>query len=223
MRLLILSPHLDDAVFACGRLLASHPGTAVATVFAGAPPPRAPLTEWDRACGFAPGDDVIGARRIEDREALALLEATPIWLDFSDRQYGASVASADLIEPLDRLFARTSPAAVFFPLGLFHSDHVLVHEAALALPDRRRGMPWFAYEDALYRRIPGALDERVAALEAAGRAPRRVHFLAAPVAAARKRAAVACYRSQLAALATPGRPGHEDLHAPEGYWRIRND
>ena len=36
-RLLVISPHLDDAVFACGRLIASHPSCVVVTVFAGLP------------------------------------------------------------------------------------------------------------------------------------------------------------------------------------------
>ena len=39
----VLSPHLDDAVLGCGRLLSAHPGATVVTVYAGAPeatPPR---------------------------------------------------------------------------------------------------------------------------------------------------------------------------------------
>ena len=35
-----------------------------------------------------------------------------------------------------------------------------------------------------------------------------------------KRRAVACYRSQLRALSTPGRPGFADVFATEGYWRL---
>lgn len=36
-RLLVVSPHLDDAVLSCGCWLASRPGAAVVTVFAGRP------------------------------------------------------------------------------------------------------------------------------------------------------------------------------------------
>jgi hypothetical protein len=64
--LLVLSPHCDDAVLACGEMLEAHPGSVVATVFAGCPPAGAPLTEWDRAAGFQAGDDVMNARRAED-------------------------------------------------------------------------------------------------------------------------------------------------------------
>jgi hypothetical protein len=36
-RLLVVSPHLDDAVFGCGELIASRPGATVARLFAGPP------------------------------------------------------------------------------------------------------------------------------------------------------------------------------------------
>jgi hypothetical protein len=39
-------------------------------------------------------------------------------------------------------------------------------------------------------------------------------------AAHRKRDAVACYRSQIRALAT--RRGHADAFEPERYWRVRS-
>ena len=31
--LAVISPHLDDGVFACGEMLAAHPGSVVVTVF----------------------------------------------------------------------------------------------------------------------------------------------------------------------------------------------
>jgi LmbE family N-acetylglucosaminyl deacetylase len=44
-RLLVVSPHCDDAVLSCGSLLETHPGSAVVTVFAGTQPAGQPLTE----------------------------------------------------------------------------------------------------------------------------------------------------------------------------------
>ena len=38
-RVVVLSPHLDDAVLGCGRLMAAHPGATVVTVYAGARSP----------------------------------------------------------------------------------------------------------------------------------------------------------------------------------------
>jgi LmbE family N-acetylglucosaminyl deacetylase len=218
--LLVLSPHLDDGVFCCGQLVASHVDAVVATVFAGRPPVRRELTEWDRAAGFQPGDDVIGRRQTEDRAALAILGATPVWLNFCDSQYQASPSRAQVAREVAALLDRSSPGTVLFPLGIFHSDHRLVHDAAMVVAKRRARLHWIAYEDVMYRRIPGVLDDRLRALDRAGLDPAPVAVPYAPRAAARKRRAVACYQSQLTALATPGRPGHADLAAPEGYWRV---
>ena len=87
-----MSPHLDDAVFGCGQWIASSASSIVVTIFAGAPPADAALTAWDAECGFRGGDDVIAARRAEDRTALARLNATPIWLDFRDEHIDAPEA-----------------------------------------------------------------------------------------------------------------------------------
>lgn len=219
-RLLVVSPHLDDAVFACGCLLASVPGAVVATLFAGRPPAAAGLSEWDAAAGFVAGDDVVGARREEDRRALEQLDAWPLWLDSVDAQYGPGPSLAEVVAQLRLTLMQCLPQTVLFPLGLFHSDHRLCHEAALVVMDRVVGCRWFAYEDAFYRRLPGQRHDRIAELRRAGRAPRPVRFAEAADAAARKRRAVACYRSQLAALDTPGRPGHADLESDEGYWQV---
>ena len=59
----VISPHLDDAVFSCGDWLATHPGAIVMTVFAGVPRDGALHTEWDNRCGFADASHAILARR----------------------------------------------------------------------------------------------------------------------------------------------------------------
>jgi LmbE family N-acetylglucosaminyl deacetylase len=210
---LVISPHLDDAVFSCGDWLAGHPGTMVATVFAGAPHGMTQLTPWDAASGFTDACQAVGERRAEDGAALAVLSAGAIWFDFLDSQYLDSPQEGALSEALSGLIERNSPGTVLFPAGLFHSDHVLVHAATLALCRAYPQRYWIMYEDALYRRSAGCLQRRLAALLAAG-------FSATPVASPAaasgpKRAALACYRSQLRALRQPA-----DLVAPEGYWRL---
>lgn len=219
-RLLFISPHLDDAVFACGRLLASAPEAIVATVFAAPPAPGSDLTEWDRASGFASGDEAIAYRREEDRRALAALDAWPLWLDLPDSQYAPPPPLADVVGCLRRLLVQCEPQTVFFPLGLFHADHRLTREAVLALLPACSGCHWFAYEDALYRCLPGQREAGMTAMVHTGLAPYPAVFAEAADAAGRKRHAVTCYESQLRALATPGRPGYGDLAAREGYWRI---
>src|SRR5690242_7567872 len=128
---LVVSPHCDDAVFACGDYLATHPGAIVVTVFAGRPPAGSALTAWDAAAGFRSADEVIAARRAEDRAALALLGAVPIWMEFRDAQYGPSPSPDDLVRALGALLATLRPRTLVLPLGLFHSDHDLAHRATL--------------------------------------------------------------------------------------------
>lgn len=226
-KLLVISPHLDDAVLACGALLATHPRSVVLTVFAGTPA-RACRTAWDTACGFTDAAQAIDARRAEDAAALGTLEATPHWLSFCDSQYEEPAAPAAIARALVEAIGQHEPDCVVLPLGLFHADHRQAHESCLlawqALAGARTGIDcWLAYEDALYRRFQGLLQERLIQIGRAG-------IVATPAeceaehpserAAAAKRRAVQCYASQLKGLATPGRPGHGDAFAPERCWRL---
>lgn len=218
--ILILSPHCDDAVFACGALLETHPGTVVATIFAGHPPRHLPLTEWDRAAGFSVSDDVMRVRRAEDRAALTSLGAVPLWLDFLDRQYEPRYTEEELRIAMGHMIETCRPSAVVGPLGLFHSDHRAVHEAALWAARRHPGPCWYLYEDVNYRLIPGLTAHRLSEVRAQGW---EVHDVSFPAYrhSGRKAAAVHAYASQLRALATKGRPGHVDAFAAERYWRLR--
>ena len=45
-RVVVLSPHFDDAVQGAGLLLARHPGSTVVTVFAGPPPEYPDPPPW---------------------------------------------------------------------------------------------------------------------------------------------------------------------------------
>lgn len=219
-RLLVVSPHLDDAVLSCGCWLASRPGAAVVTVFAGRPRPAGVLTPWDAACGFTAGDDVVGRRREEDRAALALLHARPVWLDFLDAQYARLPDRNDLRAGLAATIAHDAPTTVAFPLGLFHSDHVRVSDAVLELAESMQGVRWVVYEEGLYRELDDAAAARRAVLEANGwRFERHVPSVIGDAAAA-KRAALDCYPSQLRGLATPDRPDVREALAPERYLRV---
>src|SRR5436190_393830 len=86
-RVLVFSPHFDDAAMGAGHLLLAHPGSTVVTVFGGPPPHYPdPPSEWDALGGFRAGDDVVALRRHEDAAALAVLDARPHWLGFVDHQ-----------------------------------------------------------------------------------------------------------------------------------------
>jgi LmbE family N-acetylglucosaminyl deacetylase len=220
--LLAVSPHLDDAVFACGGLLGSRTASAVVTVFAGRPPDGQPLTEWDRASGFREGDDPIAARREEDRRALMQLNAQPEWLEFLDSQYRCRLDESSLAAALESAImhncrAHGCSASVLFPLGLFHSDHRLVSDTCLGIAKRHPQIGWFTYEDALYRRLPDLVEQRLGKLQSAGFRSGCVLECFPPAA---KQDAVYEYQSQIRALATPGRLTYKDALEPERYRKL---
>jgi LmbE family N-acetylglucosaminyl deacetylase len=215
-KLLVISPHLDDAVFACGDLLAAHPGSTVVTVFAGVPQRFSGLTEWDAVCGFVSARDAVLGRRREDETALAVLRAQPRWLTFKDAQYGEPARAVEITRALRTVLKEGGCDTVLFPLGLFHSDHELTHCASVALV--REGLKWMCYEDTFYRCIPGLVKQRVERLSQEHRvAP---PFLNSKGLSSAKRQAVYCYASQLRGLSSAGRPGHLDALTVERYWPL---
>jgi LmbE family N-acetylglucosaminyl deacetylase len=224
-RIVVVSPHLDDAVLGCGLLLDAVPGTTVLTVFTGAPESYPdPMRPWDVECGFGPGDDVMTARRAEDVEALAVTGSVPVHLglvEYSYRPGDAVVPVPEIASALAAELDRINPTLVLIPFGLANPDHGAVHEAALAVRAADGGArEWWCYEEAGYKHIPGMLAWRVAGLF-------RSEIWPTPVvppsvkatAVARKAEALACYRSQVRALDLDW-----DLPAkgtvPEQYWRL---
>ena len=218
----IISPHLDDAVFSCGMVMAGSPGARVITVFAGAPPTDSPAPAWDRAAGFATARQAVQARREEDRRALAVLGAEAIWLDYWDGQYGRHYRPADIGAGIRRVLQIQSEGLVLAPLGLFHPDHVLAHEACrLLMQDHGAGrLRWLCYEDAIHRCVPGIVQERLGECRAAGLVATTVK---PPVSApsrhiiAGKDEAVNAYASQIP-LFNAAQLG--DLCAPERFWML---
>lgn len=222
--MIVISPHLDDAVFSCGAALAAHPGSTVVTVFAGLPVNATVRTDWDARCGFDDAALATQARRSEDTAALALLAAEPRWLGFVDGQYGEGSDEAAVAAALRHAVLALDDRVIAYPLGLFHADHRLVHRAARAALDGL-DLDAFAYEDAIYRAMPGLLDARLAELAAAGVAAEPANLgagtaLGTPAEdrhADAKARAVRCYASQLPAL---GADGMADAARPERCWRL---
>lgn len=226
-RIVIVSPHLDDAVLGCAHLMAAHPGVTVVTVFAGRPPEYpTPMERWDAICGFEPGDEVHVARRAEDLAALAVLDATPVWLDFVEHSYLERAdwpRPDDVVDRLTEAVQSLEPTAVLMPFGLGNPDHDCTHEAALLVRERLTGddaPSWFCYEDTGYKHIPGLLAWRVAKLLRAGVWPTPA-AMPVDVDHARKAAAVACYPSQVRALEAEWQIGPKlAAPAPEQCWRL---
>ena len=226
-RVVIVSPHLDDAVLGCARFMSAHPGCTVVTVFAGNPPQYPePMRTWDVQCGFHPGDDVMEARRKEDHAALAMLDASPVHLDFVEYTYnpGDVPAAPDAIAPtLASTLCELAPTLVIAPFGLANPDHDVTHRACMLTRDADElgdQVSWWCYEDTGYKHIPGMLAWRVSKLFRRNLWPTPV---CPPVDTGddRKLAAVQCYPSQLLALEDDWQIGAKLASpAPEQYWRL---
>ncbi len=146
MRRLVISPHLDDAVWSCGGRLSQWRDAGdeawVLTVFDGDPP--------GEAGGVPSGTTTPARRRAENERALAALGVTPLGLGIPeaalrpvDGRAGRTSARRivagrrGLDEPLvlavvDAL--RTQAVGfdeVVAPLGSLHVDHAIVRNAVL--------------------------------------------------------------------------------------------
>nr|WP_240804970.1 PIG-L family deacetylase [Cupriavidus oxalaticus] len=233
----VISPHLGDAVFSCGGLIAAARGARVVTIFAGVPAAGAAAPDRDRAAGFDSAEQAMLARRREDNRALGMLGAQAVWLDFPDSQYGRSHTPREIADSLQPVLLMQADGMVAAPLGLFHPDHVLAHDAcrllmheaqarasagaALLVPARAQAAPalpvqWLYYEDAIYRRLPGVLQQRLAECLRAGLHATPVNLPVNQL-LAQKSYAVNAYQSQVQML---GEAQLCDLCAPERYWSL---
>ncbi|MGO4763185.1 PIG-L deacetylase family protein [Cupriavidus sp. 2KB_3] len=235
--IIVISPHLDDAVFSCGNLIAASHAAMVVTVFAGEPAPAPGVPEWDLAAGFSSGAQAVRARRQEDGRALRRLGAEPVWLDFLDGQYGAHRTAVDIAVRLGGLLSLQRRATIVAPLGVYHPDHVLVNAAcmllreavavdqsALAVGDVEALAPapapqqWLFYEDAIHRRMPGAVQSRLAGWWQEGLIAAPVHLpLSQHQYQSRKALAVEAYESQLRLF---NAEQLADISVPERYWTL---
>ena len=133
----VLSPHLDDAVLSMGAAMAhaSRGGESVrvVTVFANDPASRAPAGAWDAACGFTTQGAAARARREEDRRACAALGVEPVWLPFADGEHDSSADDADVeAAVLEHL---RDAGSVFVPgAPLAQPDHAWLTELVVSSP-----------------------------------------------------------------------------------------
>jgi hypothetical protein len=237
--LLLVSPHLDDAILSCAALVERTEPIDVLTVCAGAPdPPRRGW--WDEETGFASSAESIPARLAEDRAAF---DATPhrlSYLGLFEGQYFDGERPAEDAETIRTavvtwLAAQRGEGTVALPAGaggrggrrgrllrlvgrsgnpLPHGDHVFVREAALGAP-----APLLLYEELPYlfgSRADGQV-RRVARMLG-----RRVQELTQPVDRQAKARRIAAYASQIPHI-SPDEGRLDDpamLPSTERYWLL---
>jgi LmbE family N-acetylglucosaminyl deacetylase len=241
--LLVISPHLDDAVLSCGGRLAATTaggGTArVVTVFAGDEPaaPVHPLAARLREIWQLPEGAVVAARRAEDEAACALVGAGTEHWEFAEALYRSSADGAALYPTIPALYGEPAPddddlrrelaariaalppaRRILAPLAVGgHVDHRLVRGAAEAA----------GRDPAFYEEFPYSEWKWFAVDRALGRrrdwAPEAIALDAGLL--ERKREAILAYRSQIPALfRTGGRLGkqlrrHARRAGGERVWR----
>lgn len=192
-KLLIVSPHFDDAILSAGQFMAERPDTEVATVFGGMPDGADKfITPYDTKCGFKNALDAVSERRRENNAATALLRATKLDLDFPDGQYGAEVSTGQITAVLQRMVDSGNYEAIYAPIGLGHPDHIKTADAVMAL---KTDLPITLWEDIPLRITePQLVHERLKQLGIAYR-PSRVIF--SRLFMADKIRALLCYGSQI--------------------------
>jgi LmbE family N-acetylglucosaminyl deacetylase len=220
MAIVVLSPHLDDAVLSCWHVLTKPVELTVINLFAGVPTGLDAPAWWDQYTGATDSAERVRERIEEDSRALALAGRTAVNLGFLDQQYRHEAQPvAALTEQIERLLA--PGVRIYAPAALAnHADHALVRAAALKL--RAAGFAVSLYADLPHATVRGwpawvtgasapAAEDAAGAmwdevLAATGAMAPAVHHLRVE-AYARKLRAVRMYRTQLQALTElAGRP-----------------
>ena len=190
-RVVVVSPHLDDGVLSLGASMASWARSGadveLLTVLACDPASEAPVGGWDRRGGFETEGESARARREEDRQACALVGATPVWLPYGSVDYDRHGDEAEVRDAV--LAALDGSDSVIVPgLPLAHPDHLwLADLLAGALGDLRVAR----YAEQPYTRRAG-VDPAAAGF---------AHTSVRPGDRVAKWRAVRCYVSQLKLLA----------------------
>lgn len=197
--MIVVTPHLGDAVLNCGELLAEHPGSIVVTVFAGIPENAFVVPAWDAACGFSSPRQAVTVRRREERRALEILDAEPCWLNCPESQYRRIVTLDEVRLRLARALRRHRAERIAVPAGMIPGDHATASAAMLALgkPD----IEWLVYDDS------PPLQRAAASVPAPERYERYL-----------KRRALESYESLQRGYFTAGRDLQACLRVPEKYW-----
>lgn len=216
--ILVVSPHYGEAVFSCGNLLAQAPGSQVLTVCT-APSEfeRAAVTLKEERCGFTATNAAMDLRASENNKALTYLNATGIDLGFQSPQHLQGSRTNTQILMADALAAtimQQQPTAVFFPLGLFHDDHIWISDAALSICHHLPTVQWFVYLEIRYAAKSPSIVNRLSFFGQRGLAPMPFCLELKKS----KKPTVQAYRSELQGMSIQEREFVIDLK--ERFWQL---
>ena len=201
MRVLAVSPHLDDAAFSAGATLAAlavagHEVTVATCFTRSVPEPRGFALACQLDKGLPAHVDYMAVRRAENAAAMAVLGATPVDLDLPEAPHRGYTDAADLfagVHPGDDVWTEVADRLSGLGADLWlapqalggHVDHLQVLRAVAALD---RPVLWWRDSPYVLRQpdaAPGAgLPGGLLPLQLAQRADRRAD-------------ACACYTTQL--------------------------
>jgi LmbE family N-acetylglucosaminyl deacetylase len=177
---LYLSPHLDDAIFSLGGLMAMQDARgepiSILTAFAGDPPDwRISPFAAELHARWGKAGPPMAVRRAEDRLAAGRLGASVVHLQFPEAIYRIGEEDTFLYPDVDAIFGPVDPqdnlllqnlldalggveigeAAVYCPLGIGgHVDHLLLRNAAEML-----NIPLVYYREFPYTTRSGVIPE----------------------------------------------------------------
>lgn len=218
-KILLISPHFDDAVLSAGQFMAERPDADVVTVFAGVPlTPDNVHTPYDEKCGFDNARDAVGARTRENDNALALLQANPINFEFPDSQYDTGLANSvhvhDIVTKLQEIVDDINYEFIMAPIGLGHPDHIKVTDAIVNL---KTSCPVYLWEDLPLRVVePQTVAPR---LETLGLTLDKLWQTGTTdTKIAKKIRALSCYKSQIGT----GILDPYLMYVPERFWKFRD-
>ncbi len=150
--IVILSPHLDDAIISCFSQIQTNNVTII-NIFAGTPD-KSTRTIWDLVCGQLNSSKMMEHRKSENNQLMKSLGITSIDLDYLDHQYRSNNINYDhIMNNILKLSPSDSTFLVPLAVGSIfrHLDHVVTRNLGLALLERRNEVIFYA--DQPYMRV----------------------------------------------------------------------
>jgi LmbE family N-acetylglucosaminyl deacetylase len=150
----VVSPHLDDAVLSIGGTIHSltrrGADVVVATIFAGDPDSSSPASYWDCPRGNTQGE-AVRQRRAENEAAVLELGASAVTLPWADSGYAAAREPDEIWAALGGL-VQTADVTLLPGWPLSHADHR--YATLLTLDRLGNGCPVGFYAEQPYASEP---------------------------------------------------------------------